>query len=166
MERSAFISADGKYRYLLSRDWGEVPGMPRVLWVMLNGSTADGVKDDPTVRRCIGFSKRWGYGSLDICNLFGFRTLDPKVLMAAADPVGEFNDECVMRAAIRAQLIVVAWGNHGSFMARPEVMGELLGKIGVPMVHLGLTKSGEPRHPLYVRGDMKPKGWLPPFRTW
>src|SRR5580765_5070589 len=105
----ATISPDGKYRYLLSREYED--GMfGTVLFVMLNPSTADATKDDATIRRCVGFTKRWGYSTLEVVNLFAFRATHPRDLWKADDPVGPDNDVTISDAVRRAQLIVAAWG--------------------------------------------------------
>lgn len=89
MEKTAIISEDEKYRYQLSRCWDETK--PRILFIMLNPSTADANIDDPTIRRVISFAKSWGYGGVYVGNLFAFRSTDPKGLKQIADPVGENN---------------------------------------------------------------------------
>jgi hypothetical protein len=150
--RAAILSPCGRYRYKLSRTWSDGP---RVLWVMLNPSTADADKDDPTIRKCIGFSKRWGCGGLDVVNLFAWRATHPKDLRAAREPVGTLNDEAILLTARAADRIVVAWGGHvtaaGRFMRRAErVRTLLLGPEGRPLFHLGLTSLGQPSHPLML----------------
>jgi hypothetical protein len=123
---------------------------------MLNGSTADAEKDDPTIRRCIGFAKRWGYGSLEVVNLFGYRTTLPTELKKAPDPVGPENDQYIAAAAKRARKIIVAWGAHGAFKGRNKEVLDLLCKSGFSAECLGTTKDGHPRHPLYISNNTKP----------
>ena len=115
---------------------------------MLNPSTADAVRDDPTIRRCIGFARAWGYRRLVVTNLFGLRATLPAALRRAADPVGPRNNQYVMRAARGADRIVCAWGVHGALGNRAAEVLTLLG--GFHVEHLGLTRHGHPRHPLYV----------------
>ncbi len=142
-----------RYRYTLWREWA--PHLaPYAMFVGLNPSTADATLDDPTVRRCIGFAKAWGYGALCMTNLFGWRSTDPRELRKAADPVGE-NDAWLRKCAAEAGIIVAAWGLHGALKGRAT---EVIGMIR-PLQTLGLTKNGSPRHPLYVKGDTLPRIW-------
>jgi hypothetical protein len=142
--RSAAFSRDQRFRYALRRTWD--PSGPTVLFVGLNPSTADHRQDDATIRRCVGFSKAMGFGQLLVANLFAFRTPHPRVLRRAADPVGPRNDRWLKRLAGEADLVVAAWGSHGSFLARDQDVIPLLGEIHC----LGITARGQPRHPLYL----------------
>jgi hypothetical protein len=146
-DRGAFI--DGVYRYSLWRHLGDGPG--RVLFVMLNPSTADETTDDPTIRRCATFATGWGYGHLEVCNLFAYRAIDPRQLRRVGDPVGPLNDSMIARAANRAHCVVVAWGVEGARSRRADVVMGLLRSSTVYCV--GTTRDGFPRHPLYLRGD-------------
>jgi len=122
------------------------------MFVGLNPSTADEVNDDPTVRRCIGYAKRWGFGGLCMTNIFAYRATDPAVMKAQRDPVGRGNDRALVRMATQAGIVVAAWGVHGTHLERERRVLSLL-----PELHcLGLTKDRHPRHPLYVRGDQPP----------
>ena len=154
MRGGATFDGTGRYRYALWRAWdGDAP---RVAFLMLNPSTADARRDDPTIRRCIGFARSWGFGSVEVVNLFAYRTPDPEVLRRAPDPVGPENDRYLRRAARRAQRLIVAWGNRGGLLGRDEAVMRLLRKDGT--VHcLGRTQAGHPRHPLYLRKDAKPR---------
>src|SRR5580692_943110 len=149
-DRGAFI--DGVYRYSLWRRLGE--SRNRVLFIMLNPSTADGTVDDPTIRRCVTFARRWGYGRLEVCNLFAYRATDPRELCRVVNPVGPLNDATIARAAKRADKVVVAWGVRGVLMHRAGVVLRVLDSKAVCC--LGTTRDGSPRHPLYVRGDSPP----------
>jgi len=145
---SAELSACGVYRYVLTRVWdGSSPR--RVLFVMLNPSTADGAQDDPTVRKCVGFASRWGYGSMEIVNLYAFRARDPAALgPAGPDAIGPMNNQAIMDAQERASLVVAAWGAHAKDSRRVASVCDLIGRS---MQCLGLTdKTGQPRHPLMV----------------
>lgn len=144
---SATISTCGRYRYSLRRRWGS--GLSLCV-IMLNPSTADAVKDDPTVRRCVGFARREGWMGLEVVNLFAYRATSPKELKSSACPVGPGNDEAIRVACARAGRIVVAWGAHGSFMSRDkEVLESMTRKVWC----LGTTKRGHPRHPLYLKSS-------------
>lgn len=149
---SAVFSPDPEraWRYELRRLWDETGKM--IAFVGLNPSTADETHDDPTVRRCIGFAKRWEYGGLIMLNAFAFRATDPRDMMDASDPVGLENDSYILAATAEASLTVVAWGNHGRWAGRSRHLVALLG----PVSALAINTSGEPRHPLYVRGDVEP----------
>lgn len=144
VEKSAVISSDGVYRYSLGRSWA--PKWGRVLWIMLNPSTADENVDDATIRRCFGFTRDWGYGELEVVNLFAYRATDPKKLFEAADPVGPGNDDYIDFAVSRAGLIIAAWGTHGSYRGRAEEVRRRYS----PLLCLETTKDGHPRHPLYI----------------
>ncbi|MDD5641915.1 MAG: DUF1643 domain-containing protein [Syntrophales bacterium] len=147
------------WRYTLHWIWG--PDNPLAMFVGLNPSTADEVNDDPTVRRCIRFAKAWGYGGLVMMNAFAFRATDPRVMKAASDPVGPDNDYWLLEMAkIQMQqgaVIVVAWGNHGGYQNRHQTILKLFWFAGVPLHCLGITKTGQPRHPLYVKADTRPR---------
>lgn len=149
MESDAIISGCGQYRHSLTRKWG--PG-PTCVFIMLNPSTADAVEDDPTIRRCIGFAQREGCGSLEVVNLFGFRATSPADLKRAADPVGRWNDQ-YLYAAVKFATgpVIAAWGAHGAWMDQSRKVRQMLRTK--PLKCLGLTKAGEPKHPLYLPGD-------------
>jgi hypothetical protein len=153
MTGGATIDATGCYRYSLWREW-DANG-PRVAFVLLNPSTADAQRDDPTVRRCIGLARVWGCGSLEVVNLFAYRATNPRVLREVADPVGPENDRYLLAAAHRAQKIVPAWGARGGLHGRDRVVLALLGGGG-ELVCLGTTRCGRPRHPLYVSSATVP----------
>ncbi|MFT3819806.1 MAG: DUF1643 domain-containing protein [Rubrivivax sp.] len=152
MDRGAYISECGRYRYSLWRQWG--PG-DQVMFVGLNPSTADATLDDPTVRRCIGFARAWGYGGLVLTNLFAWRATSPRDMMAADDPVGPDNDRVLRSAYAKAALTVATWGAFGSHGGRHDAVREML-----PRLHcLRLTKGGHPGHPLYLPGGLRPVEW-------
>src|SRR5262245_38555366 len=97
MLRSAVFSPCRKYRYSLTRIWDAE--RPNVMFVGLNPSTADDQVDDPTVRRCIGFARKWRFGGMIIVNLFAYRSTDPNRLQEILDPVGPENDEHIAATA-------------------------------------------------------------------
>lgn len=155
--RAAIISADQKYRYALVRD-GLRDGTPghqyagrTVAFLMLNPSTADAQVDDPTIRRCMGFARTWGYDKLVVGNLFAYRATDPADLPDDDEAVGPENLEWLRRLVHESTLVIAAWGASPKAAARAEEVN-----FHIPMHCLGLTKSGAPRHPLYVRADTKP----------
>jgi hypothetical protein len=158
MDRSARLSPDGVYRYELHRIWGDSARL--VGWIMLNPSTADADLDDPTIRRCIGFARSWGYGGIVVRNLFALRSTSPTALRGHPDPVGPENDHW-LRAGCSdvGTLTVCAWGVHGSLNDRDQHVTELLRSAGVQLQALGVTKDGAPRHPLYLPGSAIPQPW-------
>jgi len=152
----AVYSPCERYRYALTRDWG---AGPRVLFVMLNPSTATETQNDPTVERCERRARALGYGGFRVCNIFAFRATDPRDMRAAADPVGPANDAAIVEGAARAACVVCAWGTHGAHLGRGAAVERLLRGTGRPLAHLGLTKDGHPRHPLYVGYATAPVPW-------
>ncbi len=150
MDEQTIFSPTRKYRYVLWRRWQ--PGSKSLAVIGLNPSTADEVIDDPTIRRCIGFAKSWGFDALCMLNLFAFRATDPAVMAVQSDPIGPENDKFIVAATQAASMTLAAWGTHGSFMGRGEQVLRL-----IPSVHcLGITKHGFPKHPLYIKGDTQP----------
>lgn len=165
--REALISRDGLYRYRLSRSWDAKK--PRVVFVMLNPSTADATQDDPTIRKCIGFAKRWGMGEIVVVNLFAWRATDPRELYRAppsVDIIGPDNDEQIVAETHCPNghddndepinppaLVVAAWGIHGALNGRDADALELFAAHGIDASCLGTTKEGHPRHPLMVAYD-------------
>lgn len=159
VERSAVFSDDGVYRYRLERRWS--PGFT-VAWVLLNPSTADADTDDPTLRRIVGFSRRMGFGRAVVVNLYAYRATDPRELWRAADPVGPDNDRH-LRDAMAMHEAVLAWGAN----ARPERIARFMEihrrAPGAGHLHaLATTAAGQPRHPLYLRGDLVMQRWRMP----
>lgn len=152
METSAVISDDLLYRYYLARIWDSEK--PILVWMMLNPSTADASIDDPTIRRCMSFARREGCGGIEVVNLFALRSPDPKTLYEADDdPVGPENIDWIKKVLRRNNRIVVAWGSHGDkFMYTNSVVFKLM-ESGAELLCLGKTKSGQPRHPLYVKSS-------------
>ena len=151
-ESGADFSACGTFRYRLRRTWTTGP---RVAFIGLNPSTADATKDDPTIRRCVGFAKAWGFGGVDVVNLFAFRATEPRELKRAADPVGTENDSHLVEVAVSAGRVVAAWGVHGSHQGRDEAVLDLLRVAGVSVYCLSRTQAGQPRHPLYAKASLR-----------
>lgn len=147
MNKGATLSECGLYRYSLYRKWG--PGSI-CTFIMLNPSTADAVEDDPTIRRCIAFAKREGCDGILVENLFAFRATKPMALTTAADPVGRQNDarirDALRMAAKHDWPVIAAWGANK--LARER--GAEIARWYDDLKCLGKTKSGAPRHPLYV----------------
>ena len=159
---SAIISPCGRYRYTLQRDG--IPGATTgtVVFCMLNPSTADASIDDPTIRRCRGFTERWGCAGLMVVNLYGLRATDPRELqrVSRADAIGPENDDWLGKVAIVARVGVCAWG-AGAAPDRVAEVVRIFRIAGANMYCLGVTKDGHPRHPLYMPGNSRPMPWAP-----
>jgi hypothetical protein len=149
---SALFSSCGQYRYRLKRQLTGTTGP--LLLIGLNPSTADASRNDPTIRRCIGFADLWGHSELVVTNLFSFRATKPAALKAADAPIGPDTDAILLEEAQRASRILVAWGMHGGFQNRDQAVLELLSPFDLSC--LGKTKAGFPRHPLYMRANTQP----------
>lgn len=177
-EANATFDDDRIYRYTLLRRWA--PG-PTCLWIMLNPSTADETRLDPTLRRCLGFTMAWkpepspprqeggrrfaigyvafpNFGAFEVCNLYAFRSTDPKGLWRADDPVGPNNDAAIQSAAKRASLVIVGWGVNAK-PDRERHVAQLLADVGVQPYALHIAKGGHPGHPLYLPETAQPFRW-------
>jgi hypothetical protein len=151
MESGAYISDCSLYRYTLSRRWDK--DLDMVCWVMLNPSTADADQDDPTIRRCVGFTKQWGCGGMLVVNLYALRSTDPYALWQAEDPIGPENDMSIIACAAKCWRVMLAWGTQ----ADPDRASHVVKLLKpYPLYCLGLTQRGQPRHPLYVKADQVP----------
>lgn len=154
VQRTAVMSLCGTYRFALGRIWS--PSSPTVGFIMLNPSTADAEVDDPTIRRCVGFAQHWGYGGALVANLFALRATKPTELAVHPDPVGE-NDRYLVDLARQCPVVVCGWGAHPMAQSRAGVVLELLrAECPDAVMCLGVTKTGAPRHPLYIRADTQP----------
>lgn len=151
--RQALVSDCGTYRYTLLRSWDS--DKPRILWVLLNPSTADYTKDDATSRRGVGYSKLWGFGSMMFVNLFAYRATQPKVMKKQPSPIGPLNNLHLEEQAKVADQIVCAWGTNGDHHKRDEEVVKLLLKHAPVLWCLGLTKGGHPVHPLRQPKDAR-----------
>jgi hypothetical protein len=158
-DRGAHLSVCGRYRYVLWRCWDT--SLPRVMFVMLNPSTADAIDDDPTIRRCVGFARSWGMGSVWVCNLYPWRATNPRDLPSGPEVHGEVasglyvNDIFIKDTATRSTKIIVAWGTKiGPCETQPKHVMDLLEFRQVET--LGLSKTGQPLHPLFRPGDTIP----------
>jgi hypothetical protein len=164
---SAIISECGKYRYELRRVLSDTPEKPgTVVWVLCNPSTADAEKDDPTVRKCRGFTRAWGYGQFMIVNAYAFRATNPKALLSAEDPFGPCNLSYLQGAFAEAGegLLVFGWGGAlpkllriGGLRARA-----LAEQCGVIPWSLGTTIDRQPRHPLMLAYTTPLEPWSGP----
>ena len=172
---SALLSVCGNYRYTLGRHFDEQPpGVKRVVFIMLNPSTADADDNDPTITRCMGYAQSWGCSDLIVVNLFPLRATDPKELRTHPQPEGvpfpeplpespagtmlEYaNYDFIQRACRSAWRVICAWGTHS--MARRQYE-TIAANIKLPTLYcLERAKNGAPKHPLYLKKDLQPIPW-------
>lgn len=168
MRRGAAISPCGTYRYDLTREWFAPDEAPR--WICFcgqNPSVADGAIDDPTIRREVGFAVRLGANALIKVNMYAFRATDPTAVVAFAREHGDlqarglFNAQALRKAAELARSglglgVFAAWGAMPKPLIASSFMLEALGR---PLMCLGTTKDGSPRHPLYLPKNACPMEW-------
>lgn len=155
MTGTAVFDKTRRYRYVLSREW--LYGHGSCVFIMLNPSTADETVLDPTVRRCVGFAKEWGFKRIDVLNLFAWRSTDPRGLWNVEDPIGPENDQWIVKVATHQDTVqvVCAWGTHGATWGRGEHVVRRLTQEGVVLWCLDKNKGGTPVHPLYQPHDAK-----------
>ncbi|RNF36161.1 DUF1643 domain-containing protein [Paracoccus methylarcula] len=156
MRSTALYSQCEAYRYALTREWaaGE-----RLLFVMLNPSTADEQRNDPTVERCERRARALGFGAFRVVNIFAYRATRPQDLKRAPEPVGAENDRILLDSAAWADRILCAWGAHGDHLGRGQAVERMLRATGRGLWHLGQTRHGAPRHPLYIGYAAQPVPW-------
>ena len=153
----AKFSSCRRWRYLLWRCWDRT--LPVANFLMLNPSTADEVRLDPSCTRARNYAERWGYGALVVTNIFGWRSTDPTALKEVRDPVGRGNDAAIVAAAREANIVVCAWGNHGLHAERSEKVKALLRREKIALHMLRMNGAGQPAHPLYLRSSLTPVLW-------
>ncbi|MBP2623208.1 DUF1643 domain-containing protein [Streptococcus oricebi] len=151
MEKGAILSEDRKYRYVLWREWDA--SLPKLMFVGLNPSTADENEDDPTIKKCIAFAEKWGYGGFYMTNLFAYRSTDPAQLRSVENPVGDENDDYIKKYADLSDKVVACWGNDGTYLGRSEQVKNSLKTLFC----LKVNQSGQPCHPLYLKADISLK---------
>lgn len=156
MHKSAIFSKCGNYRKSLTRRWDTL--LPTVNFIMLNPSTADASKDDPTIRRCIGFAKSWGYGAIIVTNLFDYRATNSKELTVVKEPCSKSNVLTCMRWASNVDLVVCAWGSKGQYLQKNREMEKALRERHIEVHYIVFNPvTGYPAHPLYLSKNLKPK---------
>ncbi len=162
----ADLSPCRTWRYALWRYWDGTSDADCVLFVGLNPSTADEVRNDTTVTKCIGFARRWGYGGMYLLNLFGFRATKPAEMIQSPDPVGPGNDEAFNYYRTRVRLIVAAWGSPPvsprHWPQWPRRIQAVLDRLATPVQCLGRTKDGSPRHPSRLAYETPLECWWSP----
>lgn len=163
---TAIFDPTEAYRYVLTRELNASISKS-MLAVCLNPSTATAEENDPTVRRLMGYALAWGFGRLTVCNIFAFRGTDPRSLYKTSDPIGPDNDRHIREQALRHDLVLCGWGNHGcqvkshggDFTKRGRDVRQLLESAGVELRVFGLTSKMEPLHPLYLANAMPVIPW-------
>lgn len=151
-----------EYRYLLGRIWD--PEAVPLVWIMINPSTANAFRDDPTIRAVTAFTSAWGYGGFWVVNLFAYRTPEPEVLRLKAtegyDIVGSDNDTWIRKAVKQGSEPVAAWGRNGRFYpARIRQVTDMLAQFRSPLRCIGTTRGGHPRHPLLAPAASTLQPW-------
>ncbi len=161
IKRSAKLSDCGHYRYTLRRAWhlNRADKSTTITFIGLNPSTADASIDDPTLRRCMSFSDKWGYKTLYMVNLFGYRATDPKKLYTCIDPVGIDNDKYIKAAIRKSSMVIACWGEHGNLLSRDKAVNT---RYSEKLHSLRINKSGQPAHPLYLSATVKPSKYQRP----
>lgn len=95
-------------------------------FIGLSPSTEDEEANDETIRKCIGYAKRWGYGKLIMANLFAFRSTDPSLLKRVEDPVGPDNDSYIQKCVSESNLVIACWGNHDKLLNLAKILMDSL----------------------------------------
>lgn len=155
---TAIYSDCEHYRYALTRIW-DAAGTS-VHFVMLNPSTATEVQNDPTVERCERRARALGHGAFRVTNIFAWRDTDPRKMRKADDPVGPANDATLLEGLAWADQTICAWGTHGEHLGRGVQIEAALRDTGTDLFHLGLSKAGHPKHPLYIAYVQQPELWI------
>jgi hypothetical protein len=150
IEYGAIFDVNHSYRYSLWRAWSA--HYPRIVFVLLNPSTADEQSNDPTIWRCMGFARAWNFGSMEVVNLFAYRATEYRELFKVSDPIGGENDHFLMQAVERCSIVVLGWGIRGMLLGRDRQVMSLLADRN-DVYCLGKTKDGQPCHPLYIKSD-------------
>jgi hypothetical protein len=154
------FSDDKLYRYSLTRAFPHAGLAEDCLFIMLNPSTADETLNDPTVERCQRRAYAMRFSKYTVVNIFALRSTDPKALYHHPDPIGRGNDAAIMKLATKASMVICGWGTHGDYMDRGKDVKAMLDGRAIKCYHLGRTKSGQPRHPLYISNKTEPTLWI------
>lgn len=157
MASEAAFSECGLYRYRLTRRWAMQGGL--INFVMLNPSKANELRNDPTVERCERRARQLGFGAFCVTNIFAWRDTDPTAMRQASEPNGPQNDDILIATAAASDRIIAAWGAHGEHLGRGPEVAAMLREAGLQLYHLGLSKHGHPRHPLYIPYERQPELW-------
>ncbi|MBA7715433.1 hypothetical protein ES703_124479 [subsurface metagenome] len=137
------------YRFILWRFWND---SPRVLFIGLNPSTANELQNDPTIRRCLGFAEKWGYGGMFFCNLYSYISTDPR-LLSSEEALHAANIPAITMATSLSVLTVAAWGDGVELVENGKSVAEHVEELVAPSFCFGMTQKGNPKHPLYLPSD-------------
>lgn len=172
---TAIFNKERTHRYSLVREfpkaWGGTKGS--ALWIMLNPSTADENILDPTIRRCVRFSKHWGFSRMVVCNVFSYRATKPKDLESALRArmrasidereVWHANEAAIKVEMLNAERVVVAWGVHANKLVEgSRMIAEIIQfakRRNTKLWCLGTNADGSPKHPLYLAETTKCFEW-------
>ena len=155
MDNGAVFSECRKYRYALWRIWNK--NRQLVMFIGLNPSDADESFDDPTIRRVKRFAFDWGYGGVYLMNLFAHITPNPGELEKSFNPI---NDKWLVDIAAKCDRIIFAWGSFEEAQERGKEIIKMFDGYA-----LSINKDRSPRHPLYVKKDVKPVIYIPCLET-
>lgn len=150
-EKSAILSQDWKYRYLLTRTWDYSKDM--ILFIGLNPSTADWNVDDPTIRRCISYASDWWFWWFYMCNLFAYRATNPSDMKWVRNPFWIENERYLEEYINKSQKVLCMWWNHWSYLSASK---NFIKKYPNNLYYLEMNNSWEPKHLLYSEKDLKP----------
>lgn len=153
IDSGAIFSPCRKYRYTLWREWDF--GYGTVNFLLLNPSTADENVLDPTLTRCLKYSQAWGYKKMIITNIFSYRSTCPFEMKKQDEPIGTLNDFYILLSAQESNKVVLGFGNHGNHLGRGLEVLSLLRDYD--LYCLDVSKTGFPKHPLYLKGDLNAK---------
>lgn len=163
----AIFNHDHTHRFLLQRRWGD-PTQPTLTWVMLNPSIANDENDDPTIRAVCAFSDREGYGAIRVVNLYSLIATSPARLYGNPASDNDGINRHAIEEACRDRDVVVAWGATVDRMARntrpyhvDATAGDIQRLARGPLRCLGVTASGQPRHPLRLAHTTPLIEWPP-----
>lgn len=145
----AVFDKDRRYRFVLWRFWNDAP---RVLFIGLNPSTANELQNDSTIRRCLGFAEKWGYGGMFFCNLYSYVSTDPR-LLSSEEALHAANIPAITMATRLAVQTIAAWGDGVELVENGKSVAENTAKIIEPALCFGLTQKGNPKHPLYLPSE-------------
>lgn len=152
MEYNAILSEDKEYRYMLSRTWNKNKKI--IMFVWLNPSTADDKINDPTITRCINYTKEWWYWWFIMCNLFAYRSTNPNNMKKYKNPIWKDNDKYIELYYNKTEKVICMWWNHWNFMMQSKNFKE---KYKEKLFFLEKNKSWEPKHLLYSKSNLKPR---------
>lgn len=151
---NAKISPCGQYRYWLHRDINEIASGKTFAYFGINPSTADAIVDDQTIKKLKVFTAQYGGKEFYIGNAFAYRTKDVKKLAKVNDPIGPYNMRYLRSLIILADVLVPCWGDSSKVPKRLRTQFEMLlilfRNSGKPIKVFGLTKNGDPLHPLML----------------